>query len=294
MTSFSSLSENALISPEVLNELLSSQDNKVRVLDASYAIGAGGLSPETVFQRMRIKGAQFFDIDAVADQENPLPHMLPSADEFAASVSALGISNDHLVVVYDQSGIAMAACRAWWMFRAFGHNNVCVLDGGLPAWQKAGLGLETGQPAAPAREIFKATFRPELVRSYAEMKQLVDGGESTILDARPPERFAGLSPEPRPGLEAGHMPGARSLPAGSLIDPRTRGMIDDAPLSDRLDSLQLQPEAPIVTTCGSGVTACVISLALFRKGYVNTSVYDGSWTEWGQQELHSPIVKGFE
>lgn len=294
MTSFSSLSKNALISPAELDELLSSQGDKVRVLDASYAIGAGGLSPETVFQQMRIKSAQFFDIDAVADQQTHLPHMLPSADEFAAAVSALGISNDHLVVVYDQSGIAMAACRAWWMFRTFGHNNVCVLDGGMPAWQRAGLNFENGEPAMPAPAVFEAHFRPELVTSYADMKQFVEAGERIILDARPPERFAGLSPEPRAGLEAGHMPGARSLPAGSLIDPQTRGMIDAETLSQRLDSLHLPPETPIVTTCGSGVTACVISLALFKKGYVNTSVYDGSWTEWGQQELHSPIVKGFE
>ena len=286
---------SALITPQKLHELIEHSPEKVVILDASYAIGAAGLAPETVFQQARIGQAQFFDIDAVADQSNPLPHMLPTPEEFSDAAGNLGISNDHQVIVYDQSGIAMAACRAWWMFHVFGHENVRVLDGGLPAWQTAGLQLEHSPPAAtPTAQKFVAEYRDELVTSYDQMRQLVEEGSAHILDARPPERFAGLSPEPRPGLSAGHMPGAISVPAGSLINPDTRGMQLPTTTLERFKSLNLDSDSPIVTTCGSGVTACVVALALFENGYDNISVYDGSWTEWGQQELSSPIVKGFE
>ena len=285
---------SALISPAELHQLLETQTGKVALLDASYAIGAAGHAPDSVFANMRIDHAQFFDIDAIADPENPLPHMLPSDDDFAAAVGALGISNDHLVIAYDQSGIAMAAARAWWMFRVFGHDRVRVLDGGLPAWTAAGFDLTHGAPDTPEPQVFTATLRPELVTTYAQMKNVVTDKSAAILDARPPERFAGLSPEPRPGLQAGHMPGALSVPAGSLIDAHTRGMIAPSRVKSRLADLNLQPSAPIVTTCGSGVTACVVALALFDQNYENVSVYDGSWSEWGREELNSPIVKGIE
>lgn len=294
MTDFSKYITSGLISPNELNQLLSDKTPNIAVLDASYGMGAGGLSPETVFQQLRISDAQFFDIDAIADHNNPLPHMLPQPSEFAAAVGQLGISNDQLVVVYDQTGIAMAACRAWWMFRIFGHSNVCVLDGGLPAWQKAALPLTSGDPTSAPTKNFIASFKPELVASYEQMRTYIEKQSATVLDARPAERFAGLSDEPRPGVASGHMPGALSLPAGSVIDPGTRGMKGAEEIASQLDSRVSSPEKPIITTCGSGVTACVVALALFRKGYDNVAVYDGSWTEWAQEELSSPVIKGFE
>lgn len=286
--------QSALISPAELNDLLQNTPEQVAVLDASYAIGAGNLPPEAVFQQMRIGPAQFFDIDEIADRSNPLPHMLPSPDEFAEAVGRLGVGNEHLVVVYDQSGIIMAACRAWWMFRVFGHDKVRVLDGGLPAWQAAGFPVTTGTPEAPARRSFQSSFRPELVKSYKDMKQIVADGTASILDARPPERFAGTAPEPRPGLLSGHMPGALNIPAGSLIDPHARQMRSVAELAARFDELSLPGNLPIVTTCGSGVTACVVALALFETGHNNISVYDGSWNEWARQTLDSSSIRKME
>lgn len=287
--------ERGLITPKELADLLAERPGAVKLLDASYAIGVGGISPESVFQQMRIGEAQFFDIDAIADTSSSLPHMLPTPEDFATAAGRLGISNDDFVVVYDQSGIAMAACRAWWMFRVFGHDRVCVLDGGLPAWQIAGLTYQSGPPVHPRQTDFTASFRPSLVTAYDDMRGFIERGDAIILDARPPERFAGLAPEPRPGLDAGHMPGARSLPAGFLIDPATRGLKSPADISLCLrDLAPADGESPVISTCGSGVTACVIALAFFREGRKNVSVYDGSWSEWGLQELHSPIVKGFE
>ncbi len=285
---------NALITPAELKRLLESGDEKISLLDATYAIGMGGHAPHDIFLHMRIGQAQFFDIDAIADHDNPLPHMLPSPEQFAYEVGKLGVANDHLVVVYDQGGIAMAACRAWWMFRVFGHDNVRVLDGGLPAWSNRGFALEQGAPQETERQTFHAQFRPHLLSTYDQIRSAVEQQDAVILDARPAERFAGLTDEPRPGLSAGHMPGARSVPAGSLIDPRTRGMLPPAELRARLGPLNLNNDSPIITTCGSGVTACVTALALFNQGYENVAVYDGSWSEWARQELDSPIVKGIE
>lgn len=289
-----SVSVSALISPAELHSLLQKPDAKVIVLDATYAIGANGLAPETVFQQMRIGLAQFFDIDAIADQTNPLPHMLPAPEDFAQAVGQLGVSNDHLVVTYDQSGIAMASARAWWMFRVFGHDNVRVLDGGLPAWVSAGLPLSTLSPLHPAPQNFASSFRPELVKSYDDMREILSAGAATILDARPAERYAGMAPEPRPGLDAGHIPGSHSVPAGSLTDPGSRRLLPAALTAPAFEELLMSKDSPVVATCGSGVTACVIALSLFDQGYKDVAVYDGSWSEWGLKELDSPIVKGFE
>lgn len=294
MTDLDTLAAKALVSPAELAALIKEQPDRIRILDASYSIGVGGLAPDVVFSQMRIGAAQFFDIDAVADHSNPLPHMLPNAHDFAAAVSAMGIGNDHLVVVYDQTGIVMSACRAWWMFRVFGHDRVCVLDGGVPSWHEAGLPFATGEPESPSRQNFTATYRPELVAGYEDMKSFVEDRTAMILDARPPERFAGIAPEPRPGMKAGHMPGSRNLPAGALIEPRTRALLEAESVTAHIDSLEIQPNTPVITTCGSGVTACVVALALFKNGYVNTRVYDGSWSEWGQQEFDSQVIKGFE
>ncbi len=285
-----------LISAHQLNDLLLQQTHNIVLLDASYGVGAAGLSPETAYNQARIGHARFFDIDVIADQNSPLPHMLPSPADFAEAIGMMGIGNDSHVIVYDQTGIVFAASRAWWMFRAFGHAHVQILDGGLPEWVRAGLPLTTGPAAAGAAPaIYKPLYRENLVvSSHRQMSQIVGSSSATVLDARPPERFAGLSPEPRPGLEAGHMPGALNVPAGTLIDPSTGRLRDRSDLLGIFSSLNLTPDSPIVTTCGSGVTACVIALALNVSDYENVSVYDASWSEWGRKELNSQIVKSFQ
>ena len=244
--------DSGLISAQSLLEALQTTPERIKLVDASYP-------PNPSLPA--IGDAVTFDIDDIADPDSPMAHMLPSPEIFAEKVGALGISNDDFVICYDQSGPVMAASRAWWMFRAFGHDNVAVLDGGLIGWIQKNYPVGEKQPPSPAR--FEASFRPELVVDYDQMKSLSESGEALIYDARPPQRFA---PE--------HIPGSANLPALSLIGP------------DRLlnpTGLDLPPDSKIVTTCGSGVTACVIALALFREGHKEVPVYDGSWTEWSSR-----------
>ena len=278
---------HALIEPLALNLMLREQN--LVVLDATY--GMGGTPPRTAWKALRIGNAQFFDIDAVADPLSLLPHMLPSADDFAAAVAAMGVSNDDRVVIYDQSGIAMAAARAWWMFRVFGHDNVAVLNGGLPAWRTANLPVSTIPPHPPESPgHFKATFRPELVRSKADVIAALSRPEIKIVDARSPERFMGTSAEPRPGLRSGRIPTSSNVPYMSLIDPVTGRMKDEGSLTAATESLATQPE--IISTCGSGVTACVLALAMHTLGRTDVAVYDGSWVEWGAADAGTPVDSG--
>jgi thiosulfate/3-mercaptopyruvate sulfurtransferase len=277
-----------LIEPTALNDLIGQPH--VRLLDASYAISTAGGTPFDAWLGARIDHAQFFDIDAVADRKSSLPHMLPTPDEFAAAVSALGISNDDHVIVYDQTGIAMAAARVWWTFRVFGHDNVSVLNGGLPAWRAAYLPLNTEPPrpvAVPGR--FTASLRPEMVRSKAQVMDTLRTSETVVVDARSPERFAGLAGEPRPGLRSGHIPGSLNLPFTGLLDPETGGLRGETALAPLLSVLE--PYEDIVSSCGSGVTACVLALAMYRTGRKNVAIYDGSWAEWGQQAARTPVDK---
>lgn len=273
--------KEAIISPADLRDLLEAYPEHIVLLDASYGAGVSGLHPDIVFDQMRIAHAGRFDIDLIADTESPFPHMLPSAEKFADAAGRLGISNDHLVVVYDQTGIAMAAARAWWMFRVFGHENVCVLDGGLPAWHAAGLPFATSAPALPERQIFSPSYRADLVRTYEEMKSLVATDSAFILDTRP-------------SLRGGHIPGSVNLPAGMLIDPATHGLRSPHERQALLDSAKLDREKPVIASCGSGITACVMALTLHSLGYENYAVYDGSYAEWHTKELDSPVIKHCE
>lgn len=224
-----------------------------------------------------IPGAPFFSIDDIADQDTALKHMLPSAAYFAEKVAALGVSNNTRVVVYDGNGF-FASARTWWMFRAMGHDEVSVLDGGLKAWQAAG-GEATTQVPTPEAGSFKANLRQDLVRDMIGVRDHVKAKDIAILDARAQGRFDGTSPEPRPELPSGHLPGSYCVPASSLIAPdgtlRTADELMPI-LKDYLDN-------PVVTSCGSGVSAAVISLALAKVGNWNAAVYDGSWSEWAAQ-----------
>lgn len=279
----------ALIEPVALSFLLVQDD--VVVLDGSYAIGSAGETPYASWQAARIGQARFFDIDAIADRDSLLPHMLPAPAQFAEAVAAMGISNKTRIVVYDQTGMAMAAARVWWMFRVFGHTNISVLNGGLPAWRAAGLPLTTTPPRpVETPGTFTATFRPELVRAKAEIQAALAQPEIAIIDARSAERFAGIAPEPRPGLRAGHIPGSMNYPFPSLLDPVSGRMQDEDTLQHALRDVATAPA--IISTCGSGVTACVLALALHTLGRENVAVYDGSWTEWGDAAAGTPVAAG--
>ena len=241
------------------------------------------------FLAAHIPGAVFFDVDAVSDHSSSLPHMYPDAEQFARDVGALGISTDDTVVVYDFGGW-VAAPRAWWMFLSFGHANVRVLDGGLKKWRAEGRAIETGK-SSPKPGKFTATFDPVHVRSKAQLVSNLSSHHEQLIDARAGNRFEGSVAEPRPGLRAGHIPGSRNLPYNNLFDAATGTMkpLDELRAAFRGAGLDLAK--PIVTTCGSGVSAAVLTLALYRLGVRGSALYDGSWSEWGLQD-GPPIATG--
>ncbi|MFT3998559.1 MAG: sulfurtransferase [Asticcacaulis sp.] len=256
----------------------------VRVVDGSWALD--GTDMKALYLQDHIPSAQFFDLDAISDPASGLPHMAPAPEVFAKAIGGMGIGENDRVVIYDRQGLFSAA-RVWWTFKLMGHKAVYVLKGGLPAWRAAGYATEAGQPTA-APVAYSATPRPEMVVDLTEMKRIITGGSHSVLDARPEARFAGLAAEPRAGLRSGHMPGSHNLPSGELIANGALKPSED--LRRILASFDLKPETNIVTTCGSGVTAAIIALALHETGYTNVRLYDGSWAQWGQDALDTPVV----
>jgi len=275
-----------LISPKELYDNLLSHPDDICIVDASY-----GPVSHDVFLRERIGQAVFFDIDEVADHHNPLPHMVPSAAQFSGQVGAMGISNDKKIIVYDQAGIIMAACRAWWMFRLFGHKNVVVLNGGLPAWKAAGYELSSGEPSIPKSAVFIPDYQGDLYATMDDVEKSVAEKSSVIIDARPNQRFFGVAAEPRPNMNAGHIPMSCNVPALALVQQGSGEIYSEEYLKELFAPLGLSPESRIITTCGSGVTACVDALALHILGFDKVAVYDGSWSEWGAIENNKPFVK---
>ena len=257
----------------------------LKVVDASWHLGDRDGRAE--FQAARIPGAVFFDLDAVSDPDSPLPHMLPSAQAFAASMSALGLKADDAIVVYDGAGLFSAA-RAWWMLTVMGARDVRVLDGGLPKWRAEGRAVETGPAPAPDPATFDARFDPAAVADLDDVRQaLAQAGQ--VVDARGGARFRGEAPEPRPGLRSGHMPGAINLPYGQLLN--ADGTLKaGAALDAAFRSVGIDPDRPVVTSCGSGVTAAILSLGLARLGRASR-LYDGSWAQWGGRD-DTPAVTG--
>ena len=266
-----------LVSTEWLAEHLG--DANVKLLDATFKLPGILPLPKDDYLAAHIPGAVYFDVDAVSDHSNPLPHMFPSADQFGRDVGALGVSNGDTVVIYDAGGW-VAAPRAWWMFLSYGHDKVRVLDGGLKKWRAEGRPLESGA-VTPRPATFRASFDERRVRSIKQMVANLASKSEQVIDARAAERFEGRVAEPRPGLRAGHIPGARSLPYGKLFDAATGTMKPLSELRAAFATAGVALDAPIVTSCGSGVSAAVLTLALYRLGVENPALYDGSWSEWG-------------
>jgi thiosulfate/3-mercaptopyruvate sulfurtransferase len=265
-----------LVSTEWLAERLDAPD--VRVVDGSMYLPTDGRDGHALYRERHIPGARFFDINEIADDRSPLPHMLPPIEKFVGRVRRMGIGDGHRVVVYDQQGIYSAA-RVWWMFRVFGHMDVAVLDGGLPKWLSEGRPVETEVPE-PRERHFTGRRNAALVRDVTQVARAIKLGDEQIVDARSPGRFRGEEPEPRQGLRAGHMPGAKNVHFRELLnDDQTMKSADE--LRAIFDAADVDLSRPVVTTCGSGVTAAIVSLALARLGHSRNAVYDGSWVEWG-------------
>lgn len=266
-------------------------DEGLSILDASWYLPDQNRDPAQEYLEAHIPGAVPFDIDTIADTESGLPHTLPSAHRFAEAVTALGISNDDDVVVYDGFGF-FSAPRVWWMFRIFGHDRVKVLDGGFPKWRAEERPIESG-PARPepVRQPFQTSFRPEMVWGLGDVRKNLESPSALVLDARGPGRFAGTDPEPRPGVRSGHIPGSRNLHYASLSDSDKGTFHSQETLQELFTSAGIEPGRPVVCSCGSGVTACILALGLHIIGREDVAIYDGSWSEWGTRD-DTPVETG--
>ncbi len=270
----------------VSTQWLADHLNDVRVVDASWYMPDEKREPAREFEQAHIPGAVFFDIDGIADKSSGLPHMLPSPGEFSKAVGALGIGDGETVVVYDGAGM-FSAPRAWWELKAMGHKTVKVLDGGLPKWKREGRAIESGL-AHPKAKFFTAILKPDMVRDFDAVMGVVKDASAQMVDARSASRFTAEEPEPRAGVRGGHMPGAINVHYRKLI-AEDGTLKPPAEIKAAFSYVDL--ERPVVTTCGSGLTAAILMLALTEIGKHDVALYDGSWTEWGGRS-EAPVVRG--
>jgi thiosulfate/3-mercaptopyruvate sulfurtransferase len=279
--------DDPLVSTDWLSARL--DDPKIKVIDASFKLPGVMPLPLDDYLAAHIPGAVFFDVDAISDHNVPLPHMYPDAAQFARDVAALGISSGDTVVAYDSGGW-VAAPRAWWMFLSFGHPNVKILDGGLKKWLREGRPTHSGK-VTPKPGKFQAKFDSSYVRSRQHLVRNLETHAEQVIDARPRARFEGSGVEPRPGLRSGHIPGSRSVPYAELFDPASGAMKPLEELRKAFTGAGVDLTKPTVTTCGSGVSALVVTLALYRLGVRGSALYDGSWSEWGLPD-GPPVATG--
>lgn len=271
------LASSSLVSTDWLAQHL--DDANIVILDGSFKLpGVRPLASED-YKATHIPGAVFFDIDAIADHSTLLPHMLPSAEAFAKSVEALGVSNDSFVVVYDTPGL-MSAGRVWWTFRIFGHSNVAVLDGGLKAWLAEGRPVTSEKTTVKAGR-FTAKLNQARVVSKSDVLMNVETRERALVDARSAARFNATEKEARPGLRSGHIPGSLNVPFNLMTDPETGRMKSRQEIRAIFEQVGLDMAKPAIASCGSGVTACALVFGLHLAGKDDVAVYDGAWTEWG-------------
>ena len=269
-----------LVEPAWLEERLS--DLRVRVIDCSWYIPEAGKSALAEFREAHIPGAGFFDLDSASDADSPYVNMLPSADRFTTVARSLGIGRDTLVVVYDSSYVS---ARVWWMFKLFGHENVRVLNGGWKRWKQEGRPVESGDGASRPAGDFSAAGPAEGVATWNDVLAATRGDDITVVDARTRERFTGELPSGYPGVAGGHMPGAINLPWGKMI-PQSGDFTFVSPdtARDLFADAGVDLGKPVITTCGSGVTAAILAFQLARLGKRDVMLYDGSWHEWGQRD----------
>ncbi|MDQ1847103.1 3-mercaptopyruvate sulfurtransferase [Gemmobacter fulvus] len=257
------------------------KDPDLRVLDASWHMPDAGRNAQAEYAQAHIPGARFFDIDDISDARSALPHMAPPPEKFISRMRAMGVGDGHQVVVYDSTGLFSAA-RVWWTFRLMGKMDIAVLDGGLPKWQAEGREIEDMPPMVRDRHI-TVSRQAGLVKDVTQVAHASKLGEAEIIDARSAPRFKGEVAEPRPGLRSGHIPGAKNVPFGEVLNADGT-MKDPAALKAVFEAAGVNLGKPAITTCGSGITASVLALALERVGHRNWSVYDGSWAEWGMYD----------
>jgi thiosulfate/3-mercaptopyruvate sulfurtransferase len=268
---------NALVGTDWLAAHLG--DPNIRVVDASFKLP--GITPTAGedYDRGHIPGAVFFDVDDIAEPGTTLPHMIPSPELFAQKMAALGVGDGDRVIVYDSVGLSSAG-RAWWMLRLFGHDDVAILDGGLPKWQAERRPVDAAVPSPPARR-FTARFDASLIRDKRAVLDNLATRQEQVVDARASGRFDGTAEETRPGLRRGHIPGSRNLPYDQVTDPRTHRLRSSEELTRLFRGAGVELDRPVVTSCGSGVTACALAFAMHLIGHPGAAVYDGSWSEWG-------------